>query len=102
MCLKPYWKHALRLWKKSLPSVGAIASGCERLGLQPEKSITNELRKGWENHVRFVNGMDHNRYQEHSMNRRIGHDASTAMNTTALRGCARTATTACDFSCSAS
>ena len=77
--LKDFWKQAMRLWEKTLPSVAAIAAGMERLGLQAEESTTNELRKGWENHVRLIDGIDHYRYQQHGYNKRIGHDSTTAM-----------------------
>jgi hypothetical protein len=77
--LKEFWKHAMRLWEKTLPSVAAISAGMERLGLSPEESTTNELRKGWENHVRLIEGVDHYRYQLDGYNKRIGHDSTTAM-----------------------
>jgi len=77
--LKELWKNAMRLWEKTLPSVAAINAGMERLGLQPEESTTNELRKGWENHVRLIDGIDHYRYMQHGYNKRIGHDSTTAM-----------------------
>jgi hypothetical protein len=77
--LKELWKHAMRLWEKSLPSVATISAGMDRLGLSPEESTTNELRKGWENHVRLIDGVDHYRYMQHGYNKRIGHDSTTAM-----------------------
>ena len=77
--LKDMWKNAMRLWDKALPTVAAINAGMDRLGLQAEESTTNELRKGWENHVRLIDGIDHYRYQQHGYNKRIGHDSTTAM-----------------------
>ena len=77
--LKDLWKRAMRLWDKTLPSVSAISAGMDRLGLQAEESTTNELRKGWENHVRLIDGVDHYRYMQQGYNKRIGHDSTTAM-----------------------
>jgi hypothetical protein len=76
--LKELWKQAMRLWEKSPPSVAAIAAGIDRLGLQAEESTTNELRKGWENHVRLIEGIDHSRYEPNGYHKRIGHDSHTA------------------------
>jgi len=79
LTLKALWNQALRLWEKTPPSVTAIAAGMDRLGLQAEESTTNELRKGWENHVRLIDGIDHYGYQQNGYHKRIGHDSNTAM-----------------------